>query len=184
VLTVLNDCLNWVDGVVAEIGEEHRDSPTPCPEFTVDLLVAHVVDGLAWYGGLPAGGSADPRAVHGPDPREVGYREAFRTARETVRRNWTPERLTDTFPMPSGDYTGAGITEFQIVEFLGHGWDLAVATGQPTDVDPDLAETALRVAKGLGEDVLRSPGMMADPVAVAPDAPAIDRFVAYLGRRP
>jgi uncharacterized protein (TIGR03086 family) len=184
VLTVLDNCLDWVDGVVAQVGEEHRDSPTPCPEFTVDQLVEHLVNGLVWYGGLPAGGPADPREVRGPDLRTVGYHDAFRAARETVRRNWTPDHLADTFPMPGAEVTGRGVTEYEIVEVLGHGWDLATATGQPVTVAPELAETALTIARGLGEEVLRAPGMMASPAPAGPDAPAIDRFVAYLGRRP
>jgi uncharacterized protein (TIGR03086 family) len=184
VLTVLDESLNWVDGVMAAIGEEHRDAPTPCPEFTVDLLVAHIVDGLVWYGGLPAGGPADPREVHGPDLREVGYHAAFRAARDTVRRNWTPQHLAEVFPMPGGEATGEGVTEYEIVEVLGHGWDLATATGQPVTVAPELAETALRIAQGLDDETLRAPGMMASPVPAGPEAPAIDRFVAYLGRTP
>lgn len=183
-LTVLDSCLTWVDGVVAGIGAEHRDAPTPCPEFTVDLLVAHLVDGLVWYGGLPAGGPADPREVHGPDLRRVGYHDAFRAACDTVRRNWTERHLADAFPAPGGEVTGEGITQYEIVEVLGHGWDLATATGQPVTVAPGLAEAALTIARGLGEETLRGPGMMANPVSADPDAPAIDRFVAYLGRKP
>jgi uncharacterized protein (TIGR03086 family) len=183
-LTLINNCLDWADGVVARIRDEQRDAATPCPEFTVDSLMAHLVDGLAWYGELPAGGSVDPREVHGPDVRQVGYVDAFRSVHATIRRNWTAERLAGTFPMGGTEVTGAGITEYMIVEALGHGWDLATATGQPVRVDPDVAEAALAVAHGLGEEVLRSPGMMAAAVPVDADAPAIDRFAAYLGREP
>jgi hypothetical protein len=51
-------------------------------------------------------------------------------------------------------------------------------------VAPDLAEAGLTVAHGLGEQVLRAAGMMADAVIVDAHAPAIDRFVAFLGRQP
>ena len=183
VLSVLDSCLDWADGVVAAVGADHRDAATPCPDFTVDGLVAHLVDGLAWYGALPAGGATDPREVTGPDLAS-GYVEAFRAARAVVRRNWTPPRLDDTFALPVGEVTGVGITEYTVVEVLGHGWDLAVATGRPVRVADDLAEAALRMARGLGEDTLRSPGMMGAPTPVDAAAPAIDRFVAYLGRRP
>ena len=183
VLSVLDGCLDWTDGVVAGIGAGHRDAATPCPEFTVDGLVAHLVDGLAWYGALPAGGATDPREVKGPDLAS-GYADAFRAARAVVRRNWTPPRLDDTFALPVGQVTGAGITEYTVVEMLGHGWDLAVATGQPVHVADELAEAALTIARGLGEETLRGPGMMGAPTPVDADAPAMDRFVAYLGRRP
>jgi uncharacterized protein (TIGR03086 family) len=146
--------------------------------------MAHLVDGLTWYGELPAGGAADPRDVRGPDLRQVGYLDAVRTVHAVIRRNWTEERLADSYPMGGGQVTGAGITEYMIVEILGHGWDLATATGQPISVDPDVADGALAVAHGLGEANLRAPGMMAAAVSIDPDAPAIDRFAAFLGRHP
>jgi uncharacterized protein (TIGR03086 family) len=183
-LTLLENCLDWADGVVARIGDGQRESATPCPEFTVGGLTAHLVDGLTWYGGLPAGGSADPRDVHGPDLRQVPYADAFRTACAVIRRNWTAQCLAETYPMAGGEVTGAGITEYMVVETLGHGWDLAIATGQPIRVSPDVAEAALDVAHRLGEQNLRGPGMMAAAVTIDADAPAIDRFVAFLGRQP
>jgi uncharacterized protein (TIGR03086 family) len=183
-LTLLDNCLDYADGVVAGIAEEQRDAATPCPEFTVSSLVAHLVDGLTWYGELPAGGSADPREVPGADPRQVRYHDAFRAARATIGRNWTEQHLARTYPGPGGEVTGAGITEFMIVETLGHAWDLATSTGQPIRVRPEVADAALAVAHRLGEQALRAPGMMTAAVTVDADAPAIDRFVAFLGRQP
>lgn len=183
-LVLLDGCLDWVDGVVAGIRTEQRDAPTPCPDFTVDRLAAHLVDGLTWYGRLPAGGRTDPREVHGPDLRQVPYADAFHAARATIRSNWTSTHLADTYVLPFGEISGTGITEYMIVETLGHGWDLAAATGRPIDAAPDLAEAALTVARGLGEQTIRAQGMMAAAVATGEDAPAIDRFIAFLGRPP
>jgi uncharacterized protein (TIGR03086 family) len=183
VLDQLDECLDWAEGVLAGIGTGRRDAPTPCPEFTVERLVGHVVDGLVWYGGLPAGGPTDPRDVHGPDLARTTYADAFRAARAVVGRNWTPHHLAERFALPFGEITGAGITEYTIIEVVGHGWDLAVSTGQPADVAPELAEAALAIARSLGE-MLRYPGMMGAAVPVDADAPAIDRFVAFLGRQP
>jgi uncharacterized protein (TIGR03086 family) len=183
-LALLDGCLDWADGVVTGIRTEQRDAATPCPDFTVGRLVAHLVDGLTWYGRLPAGGPTDPREVHGPDLRQVPYADAFREARATIRGNWASTHLADTYALPFGEVSGTGITEYMIVETLGHGWDLAAATGQPINVAPDLAEAALTVAHGLGEQTIRTQGMMAAAVDVAADAPAIDRFIAFLGRQP
>ena len=86
--------------------------------------------------------------------------------------------------MPFGGCTGAGITEYTIMETLGHGLDLAVATGQPIGLAADVSEASLTVVRGLGEQALRTPGMMAAAVSVEAQGPAIDRFVAFLGRQP
>ena len=181
---VLAGCLDWTAEVMAGIGEEQGEQPTPCAEFTVHQLATHLISGLAWYGELPAGGATDPRDVPGPDLTRGRYDEAFRAVHVVVRRNWTAQHLAETYPLPHGTVTGSGITEYMIVETLGHGWDLAVSTGQGIHVAPDLAEAALTIAQGLGEQTLRSPGMMAAAVTVDEHAPAIDRFVAFLGRQP
>ncbi|MFI0482302.1 TIGR03086 family metal-binding protein [Actinomadura sp. 9N215] len=182
-LALLDDCMAWADGVVEGIHAEQGSAATPCSEFTVDDLLAHLIDGLTWFGQLPAGGPTDPRRVHGLDPVGRSHVEAFHAARATIRRNWTPAHLSDTYALPFGQTTGTGITEYMSVETLGHGWDLAAATGQPITVAPHLAEAALTIARGL-EPALRAPGMMADAVTVTADTQPIDRFVAFLGRHP
>jgi uncharacterized protein (TIGR03086 family) len=183
-LGLLDESLSYADLVVAGIGKDQALEPTPCPDFTVEHLVEHLVNGLAWYGGLPVGGDTDPRNVSGPDVGEVGYGPAFASAAASVRTNWTQAGLATSYAMPFGAVTGEGITEFQVVEVLVHAWDLAVATGQPARPADELAERALEVARRLPEDALREPGMMAEPVSVPESAPALDRLVAFLGRRP
>jgi uncharacterized protein (TIGR03086 family) len=181
-LELLDRCLDHAATVVAGIRDDQRAAPTPCPDLTVDQLLVHLVGGLKWYGQLPAGGPGDPRDVPGSQLAPLSYPDAFADVRTLIRSTWSPARLTDRYPMPGGEVTGAGMTEYMVVEVLGHTWDLAVATGQPTDPPGGVAEDALGVARGLGEEALRAPGMMGPAVPVDPDAPAIDRFAAFLGR--
>lgn len=115
-LALLDGCVDWAGGVVARVRTEQRDAATPCPDFTVDRLVAHLIDGLTWYGQLPAGGLMDPREVHGPDLRRMPHPDAFHAARATILRNWTAAHLADTYALPFGETTGTGITEYMIVE--------------------------------------------------------------------
>jgi uncharacterized protein (TIGR03086 family) len=183
-LGLLDESLSYADVVVAGIATDQALAPTPCPDFTVEHLVEHLVNGLAWYGGLPTGGDPDPGKATGPDVREVGYRPALESVTALVRSNWTDASLRASYPMPFGEITGEGITEYQVVEVLVHAWDLAVATGRPARPTEQLAERALALAHRLSEDTLRGPGMMADPVTVPDSAPALDRLVAFLGRQP
>jgi len=182
-LMVLDRCLDYPGRVIAGISDDQRDEPTPCADFNVEQLTAHLLQGLRWYAGVPAGGSPDPTAQADPDLRGRPLDAAYDEAAAAVRKAWTADQLPAVFDTPMGPVTGEGLTQFMIVELLGHGWDLATATGQPTDPGTDLAEAGLRVAHGLGQ-VLRSPGMMGSAVPVPADAPAADRLVAYLGRRP
>jgi uncharacterized protein (TIGR03086 family) len=66
---------------------------------------------------------------------------------------------------------------------LVHGWDLARATGQEPTLDPDLAEQLLAFARQAINDDMRAP-RIGPEVAVAADAPATDRLVAFMGRTP
>ena len=51
------------------------------------------------------------------------------------------------------------------------------------EIDPAVVEASIGVISA-NADMLRSGGMMADEVAVDPDAPAMDRFIGLIGRNP
>ena len=93
----------------------------------------------------------------------------------------TPGIAALTYPLPFGEVPGAALAGIRITEFLGHGWDLARATGQAPDFPDNVA------ARGLAEarDQLRgrSPGSSFAPEQpVSGGAAAIDRLAAFLGR--
>ncbi|SHN80688.1 TIGR03083 family protein [Geodermatophilus obscurus] len=60
---------------------------------------------------------------------------------------------------------------------------LATATGRPADLDPDAVQALLPGVLALGGQ-LQASGMYGPPVPVPDDAPAQDRLLAALGRRP
>ena len=183
-LDLLLGGLDLAEAVVSSVPERLRHAPTPCPGLDVEHLVGHVVAGMAWFAGLPGGApSATPA---GPDPELAGLPlgPAFADAARSVRRGWTVPAVEAVYPMPWGPAGGAEMAAFMAVEVIGHAWDVATASGQPRYPVDDLAEAALAVAQELDEQTLRSPGMMGPPVGTGPQAPAIDRFVAFLGRDP
>jgi uncharacterized protein (TIGR03086 family) len=71
------------------------------------------------------------------------------------------------------------------IEQFTHGWDLARATGQPTDLDPELAEDLLLLAKEAVLEEFRGPNELAlfGPAVDPPEsAGPADRLAAFLGR--
>ncbi|MDP9370240.1 MAG: hypothetical protein M3Q03_18535 [Chloroflexota bacterium] len=69
-------------------------------------------------------------------------------------------------------------------ELLIHGWDLARATGQRTDLAPDLAERSLGSWRAWFGDRPRGASGLFDPEQPVPEgAGAADRLAAFLGRR-
>jgi hypothetical protein len=76
----------------------------------------------------------------------------------------------------------------QTVELATHAWDIAKATGQPTDLDPEVGRVALDFARAniklehRGDEA--SGAFMGPEAAVAADAPVYDRLAAFMGRDP
>ena len=68
-------------------------------------------------------------------------------------------------------------------DLLLHGWDLAQATAQDTTMPDGLAELAYETIHGKFTDEQRV-GVFKPELAVAADATAQDRLLAYTGRTP
>jgi uncharacterized protein (TIGR03086 family) len=181
--------------LVAGVPGERWTAATPCAEFDVLALVRHMIGGLRQFTGLahgdPAGsdglgGSADEgadAAVAAVDPESAArtYREA---ARDAVQAWASPAALGRGYDMPWGRLPGRVMVGFLLIEALGHGWDLARATGQDACYDPDLVEAVRVLAREFDGPGMRAPGLFG-PAVEAPDAAApLDRLAAFLGRTP
>jgi uncharacterized protein (TIGR03086 family) len=68
---------------------------------------------------------------------------------------------------------------------FAHTWDLARATGQSTDLDPELAASLLAQSRQSVQDEYRSEdGAMFGLEQTAPDGSTVaDELAAFLGRR-
>ena len=125
-------------------------------------------------GGLP------PVDLAGQDPA-AAYAEAAAAALAAAAAG---DALTRVHATPLGDMPGPGLAGSTTLDILVHGWDLAVATGQPADLDGRLAAHVLGFAEqGLATPEARAP-RIGPAVAVAADAPVTQRLVAFLGRKP
>ena len=82
--------------------------------------------------------------------------------------------------MPASAFMGLATTDT-----FTHGWDLAKATGQSTDIDPQLAEQLLAGSKMAIQEAFRGPDGKA-PFGAEQQAPAgatkADELAAFLGR--
>ncbi|MGI9252478.1 MAG: TIGR03086 family metal-binding protein, partial [Thermomicrobiales bacterium] len=96
-------------------------------------------------------------------------------------RGLSPDTLIAS---PFGEMPPTGFAAFLAIHILNHGWELAQATGQSTDIDPELSEQMLALAKRTIPGGQR-PGAPFDPeTAITDTAPAADRLAAYLGHAP
>jgi uncharacterized protein (TIGR03086 family) len=167
------------DGVKAE----QWGDPTPCSEWTVRDLMNHVVGGTRQFISLMSGGGPLDRSLDylGPDPA-ASFRAAAAELRAAFAAEGALERLA---PTPFGPQPGQFLAEMRVTEMMTHGWDLAKATGQSTDLDPELADSLIdnfrRMRARAGG---ASSGMpFDDEQPVGDDAPPADRLAAAAGRR-
>ena len=185
--TTLKRACASTDRFVASVTRDQLVLPTPCAEWNARALLNHLVGTLALHRALmtdtaPAlnmapGGLPDVDVL-GADPVA-----AYRTGVEGVLAVTDDDALARTHPTPLGDMPGAALSGFSTLDVLVHGWDLARATGQDATLDADLAEQLLAFARQAITDDMRAP-RIGPEVAVAADARATDRLVAFMGRTP
>jgi uncharacterized protein (TIGR03086 family) len=163
--------------IVAGISAGQWDAPTPCTGVDVRALVNHLVAGNLHFAALVEGALRPDRDADLLGAEPAG---AFRSAAAVLTAALgTPGVLDRTYPLPFGEVPGLGLIEIRLIEHLGHGWDLARATGQRAVFPDDLAERGLAVARRQLDN--RQSAFGAE-VEVSADAQAIDRLAGFLGR--
>lgn len=168
------------DAVIQQIEGDQWDAPTPCDGWNVTDVVTHLCSPMAAIRTMAVTGQvAAPEPIETDDP--IGL---WNTTRDTLLEALNvPGATAQVGEFWFGESSIDDILAFAAWDQLGHAWDIAVATGRDVDVDPAVVEATIAVISA-SADMLRSGGMMDDEVAVAPDAPAMDRFVGLIGRNP
>ncbi len=165
-----------LDGVT----DEQFGLPTPCPDWTVRSVLNHIV-----LGQLRAEATIEGR-THPSDKADHLGREprvAFAGSLASVRAQFAvPGLLERVLSTQMGERPGAVLVAVRTAELLVHSWDIAVATGQDTDLDPELVEWVRAGWIALLGDRPRAILPFADPQPVPDEASPADRLAAYLGR--
>jgi uncharacterized protein (TIGR03086 family) len=181
-LADLDGAIAGTETIVADIAPAQWGCPTPCAGLDVRTLVNHLVVGdlvfAARVTGAPPPDSDGDRL--GGDPLGA-LRRAAAALRDAFAR---PGVLDAAHTGPWGTGRGTELVRIRITEHLGHGWDLARATGQPAPFPGDVTERALADAR---ERLAARPAgggwvPFAPEVPVPAGAPAIDRLAGFLGR--
>ena len=179
----LEQAVSVTRGVLAAVTPEQLGDPTPCASWDVAALINHIVGAQQFF---LAGLTGTPPA-EAPDFAAGDYLAAFDEAStatiEAFGASGVMERM---ITLPFGEMPGAAVMGLAMTDTFQHGWDLAKATGQSTDLDPKLAAQLLEGAKASIPDQFRGPDGKAPfgPVAEAPaSASAADQLAAFLGRK-
>ncbi len=172
--------LDATGNIVGNITDAQLGDATPCDDYDVDGLLQHLISGNFWVAPLVAGQTIDQvgdsldrhysRADYGFSAKEAD--DAFSASGALEK----PVAVSYG-PVPAEIYAG-----HRFIDVLVHGWDLAKATGQDTDLDPELVEACWDVITPQ-LDLLKGSGMFGTEVEVADDADPQTKLLAVLGRR-
>jgi uncharacterized protein (TIGR03086 family) len=179
----LEESINCTRQVLEAVTAEQLGAPTPCASWAVSDVIEHMIGSQLYFAAAMRGQepvrSRQPVAA---DNFLALYDEAAAASLAAFTAPGAGERVLH---LPFGDLPGAGAVRLAATDTFVHGWDVAAATGQPTDLAPELAARLLEDARPAVPDALRGPDGQA---AFGPEQPAppgasnADRLAAFLGR--
>ncbi len=171
-------------GVVDKVQKEDLSQPTPCPEWTVQTVIQHVID-TNQAAARQEKRAAEPTPVADQHAPSVVTDFAAATRAAAVAFS-APGAMEQPFTMPWGETTGEVLAKMLAMDLMIHAWDVAKATGQATDtLDPELCQATLELGRTMMTDAHRTPESAFGPeVSVPVDAPICDRMAAFFGRQP
>jgi uncharacterized protein (TIGR03086 family) len=177
--------------VVSQVTPEDLGRPTPCAEWSLGDLVAHMTVQHGGFAAAAAGRGADPGVWEAAPPAAdpvAGYAAA---AERVVAAFSEPGVLERNFSLPEISpkirFPAAQAISFHFIDYVVHGWDVARALDLPYALDADLVAAALPIAEAVPDGERRlQPGAAFRPGLDAPDGAAepLARILAMLGRSP
>lgn len=176
----LDHILPKVSDLVDGIETRQLDDPTPCDEFRV----ADVLDHMIVLGGSFAEmfRGRTPTEAPTPVPHAEVPAASFRAAMDDLLEGARSEgAMARILPTPLGEMDGETFARVVAFDGLMHGWDLAVASGQPYPVDPVVIAEVDGFARQALSDEMRD-DLFAWPTAPPADASALEVLAAFSGR--
>ena len=164
---VLDRGLDQLDALLRTVGQEDLGLLTPCSDWTVSVLVDHLIQAPQRFAMMVRGDEVDwTAATPHADDALAAYQENVRALRAALAEH------PDSGPP----------IDWQCAEIAVHTWDLATALGRSTDtLDPEVAERGRAFMLASLNDDNRSPAF--GPEVQAPeDADSYTRIAAFAGR--
>jgi uncharacterized protein (TIGR03086 family) len=166
---VLRRGLDQLAGLLDDVPGGALGDPTPCPQWSVQDLVDHIVAAPSRFARMARGEEVDWSATPSSGPEPAAQ---FRSHAEDLLG-----------AVGDGGAPGGPIpVDWQCAELAVHTWDLATALGRSTgDLDAEVAERGLAFMRASLTDDNRGPAF--GPEQPAPEgADAYQRIAAFAGR--
>jgi len=191
---LLASAISYALGACVQVASREMGLPTPCEEWNLEALLAHLAMSMADLESALRTGHLvldpnEPQDPPRPDRRAAADLDRHRDPVEALRdraanllfacyAHHGPDRFVRVggLPLPAGIVACTGAVEIAV-----HGWDVSAARGRDAPIPPALAMRMLRLSPLL---VTGREGLFGAPVPVSAQASPGDRLVAYLGRNP
>jgi uncharacterized protein (TIGR03086 family) len=175
--------------LVAGVSDDQLSDPTPCAESSVATLLDHI-HGLALGLAIAGTKQLDQLPDDGPpkasaEDLPADWRTQIPVLLDGLATAWRSPDAWEGMTKAGGvDLPGEICGLVALDEVVIHGWDLAVATGQPYDVEPQLLEAVHGFVVGFEPPPDAAGGLFGPRVPVPDDAPLLDRTLGLTGRDP
>jgi uncharacterized protein (TIGR03086 family) len=180
----LQTALDLAVSTARAVRHDQLTLPTPCVDYDVDGLIRHLA-GAADRSVVAAAGGTVPELPPYDDVAIAAIVDLLATTAAAFGPAWADDATLDqTVSLPWAVLPARVLVAIYLSEISTHTWDLAVATGQQPAFDDHAVEIALATMRtGLPAEP-RDQVPFGPVQAVADDAPAIERLVAWCGRIP
>ena len=176
---LLERAIDYTLGCLLLADERQLARRTPCRDWDLRTLLAHLNDSLAALLEAAGSGSVPMRASEVDSAEVTDPVGCARERASTLLGAGMPATVwVADAAMPAGLVSGTGAVELAV-----HGWDVASACGYSRPIPGELAERMLRLTPVVVTGADR-PERFAPPVPLPRGAPPGDRLIAFLGRHP
>ncbi|HVX45936.1 MAG TPA: TIGR03086 family metal-binding protein [Mycobacteriales bacterium] len=162
--------------VLAGVADDQLAEPTPCAEYTVRDLIAHIDQVARGFAALARGRDEEPA---GEDWRA----DAARNVRALGAAWDEPAAWRGSSAVAGPDLSNELWGKIAFTEIVVHGWDLARATGQPFEL-PEATVRACLDHVAVFVPNAPVPEIWGTVVTPPPDATLLEQVVAITGRDP
>ena len=181
---LLDRGLDFFTSIVARLGEDDWERPTPCAGWTARDLLGHVVTsmrvGISMMQGQPP---ASPDAARPGDLVEGDPLEFWHSTVVQARDVLGNADLTLMMETPLGG-TVADALVIPVIDLYVHAWDLGTVAGIAVEIPAGVIDFADAYIDPLPDGVMRGEDRAFGPQAPVPaGATPTERFIAWTGRR-
>lgn len=182
----------YAASIVDMVEFEQLGLPTPCAEWDLGQLLAHMTGQNRGFAAAARGEAFDP-ASWAEAPLSERFAETFAATADEVVAAFAEDGATERewLLMVGGDeplpVPGEKAVGFHLIDYIVHAWDVAVAIGREPEFDPLVLAEVLTLAEEVPLD---------GPTRVGPNAPfapaleleggdgLLEQLLALLGRDP